>query len=579
MKPALEASPDALKSVRSALKNAPGRPSNASKALEEARRQGELLVVATLDQFNAAVAKKAEEKLNTPKSRLFADIGGHHMGVKSVGQATGIAEAGLQSNRKRHGSRATRKDEGAATKLKIAEHMKELQKSCANVTEWKSVCIKTYGKTWKTLKNILAGEAEWRSRMKAFKLGFGTTGSTAAKGTCSKGGRQVKKGGIGARRAGGGRKDRFWHFKMQVKAFMERERSQCHHVDKVDLVDEFLDSVKQELELVHERIADLEAKEGNGKKNEPGEEAKKPAEESEEQKELGEENKKPAEEATEQMKGEPKIKKKLSTQSLLQIALAGDCEKSLAAGFEGLRTSAEHVASLSPEELFEWKEELKNRIERLELNEKYKESFATRLLEGIGGKLMQPGRMTTLSMEEEEAGVQATWKQFDVCLWLAAFGEEEDLVRLVANPGEFMENRESAIIGFSDQIPVWVKIGRDKQVYCGNEVKKRKTTEDFTQLQQENKRRKLEDEDKKKTEKTPAEGAEEKEEVEEKTKEPAEEAAEKEEAEEDEEKVEVRIQDLQVEDPNADLGDADMEQEIEKVDEGGKAFKCPLKDI
>ena len=261
-------------------------------------------------------------------------------------------------------------------------------------------------------------------------------------------------------------------------------------------------------------------------------------------------------------------------QSLLQIALAGDSEKSVAAGFEGLRTSAEHVASLSEEELYEWQEELKNRIERLEMNEKYKESFGTRLLESTGGKLMQPGRMTTLSMEEEEAGVQATWKEFDACLWLAAFGEEEDLQRLVAQPGEFMENRESTIIGFSDQIPVWVKICRGKQVYCGHEVKKRKTTADFTQLQQEKKRRKLEDEDKKETEKTPAEGAEEKEEVEEKTKEPAEEAAEEEEAEEDEEKVEVRIQDLQVEDPNADLGDAGVEQEIKKVDEGGKALKC-----
>ncbi len=258
----------------------------------------------------------------------------------------------------------------------------------------------------------------------------------------------------------------------------------------------------------------------------------------------------------------------------MQIALAGDSEKSVAAGFEGLRTSAEHVASLSEEELYEWQEELKNRIERLEMHEKYKESFGTRLLESTGGKLMQPGRMTTLSMEEEEAGVQATWKEFDACLWLAAFGEEEDLQRLVAQPGEFMENRESTIIGFSDQIPVWVKICRGKQVYCGHEVKKRKTTADFTQLQQEKKRRKLEDEDKKETEKTPAEGAEEKEEVEEKTNEPAEEAAEKEQAEEDEEKFEVSIQDIQVEDPNADLGDAGVEQEINKVDEGGKALKC-----
>ena len=63
MKPALEASPDALVT---ALKNRRGRPSTATKALQEARRQGEMMVVATLDQFHAAVAKKSAEQLNKP---------------------------------------------------------------------------------------------------------------------------------------------------------------------------------------------------------------------------------------------------------------------------------------------------------------------------------------------------------------------------------------------------------------------------------------------------------------------------------------------------------------------------------
>ncbi len=87
-----------------------------------------------------------------------------------------------------------------------------------------------------------------------------------------------------------------------------------------------------------------------------------------------------------------------------------------------------------------------------------------------------------MSMEEEEEGVKATWKEFDAALWLAAFGSEEDLVKIVANPSEFMQQREGVVIGFSDQIPVWVKIGRAKQVYCGDEVKKRKSTEDFKEM-------------------------------------------------------------------------------------------------
>ena len=40
---------------------------------------------------------------------------------------------------------------------------------------------------------------------------------------------------------------------------------------------------------------------------------------------------------------------------------------------------------------------------------------------------MQPGRMRTLSMLEDEADVQATWMEFDAAVWFAAFGEENDL--------------------------------------------------------------------------------------------------------------------------------------------------------
>ena len=49
--------------------------------------------------------------------------------------------------------------------------------------------------------------------VKALKLGKGTTGSLAAKGTCSHGGRHLKLGGKGARVSGAGRKDKFRRMK------------------------------------------------------------------------------------------------------------------------------------------------------------------------------------------------------------------------------------------------------------------------------------------------------------------------------------------------------------------------------
>ena len=520
-----------------ALKRGPGRPSHAAKALEEARKAGELLVVATLEQWNAAVKKEAEELQKRPKSGKWPEAGG-----RTAGYSKNTED--MQSNRKRPGTAAKRKDEAIGTKLRMAEHMKELKKVCAKPSEWKALCCKTYSKTWKTLKLILDGEEEWRERMKELKIGYGSTGSTAAKGTCSKGGRFLKKGGVGARRRGAGRKDKFWHLKMQVKAFLETERSRCHHVDKVDLVEEFVDYAKQELELVNERIAYAAAPEGDEGKNDSGEENKEAAERNEGKEDAGEKNKEPAEEAAQKKEGAKNIVRK-STHELLQLATSGDFEEKIAAGFEGLRSSAEHVESLSPEELEEWQELLKNIIKRLNESVKYRESFGNRLLDNVGGKLMQPGRMTTLSMEEEEAGVKATWKEFDAALWLAAFGEEEDLMKLVASPEEFITHREDTVIGFSDQIPVWVKIGRGKQVYCGDELKKRKNTADFKEMQQNKKRAALDDEEEKKK--------------------PAEEAAEEKEAGDE---VTVNVQEILVEDPNAVLDDEDVEQKIEEVSGG-----------
>ena len=103
-----------------------------------------------------------------------------------------------------------------------------------------------------------------------------------------------------------------------------------------------------------------------------------------------------------------------------------------------------------------------------------------------------------------------------------------------------MHQRRRVVIGFSDQIPVWVKIGRGKQAYCGDEVKKRNNTEDFKEMQKKkradrainDKEAAEEDEEKKEAEEENKEAAEE---AEEDNKEAAEEAEEKKEADEEDE--------------------------------------------
>ena len=233
-------------------------------------------------------------------------------------------------------------------------------------------------------------------------LGFGFTGTTAAKGTCSK----------GARRSGAARTDKFHHLKMQVKVFLEKERSVSHYVDKVDLLEAFLYYCKLELELVQEKIA------------------------------AGFEDK-PKQKKDEEMDDEDTpYKNNESPHQLLQKAVSGDFEEQIAAGFEGLRSSEEHVKGMSQEELEEWEKELNDMIDRLQNSDQYRDIFAWRLLSGIGGKLMQPGRMSTLSMEEEEAGLKAKWKEFDAAMRLAAFGSKE-----VANPAGYMQQGQNVFLG------------------------------------------------------------------------------------------------------------------------------------
>ena len=123
-----------------------------------------------------------------------------------------------------------------------------------------------------------------------------------------------------------------------------------------------------------------------------------------------------------------------SVSSLLRIACTGDVEAAKAAGFEAIERSAEYFKTrLSQKDLEDWRHELAERIVRLTKTEKYRESFQSRLMASIGGKLMLPGRMSTLSMFEEEAGVKATWREFDAALSFAAFGDEKGFGKVVAN--------------------------------------------------------------------------------------------------------------------------------------------------
>ena len=422
-------------------KKGPGRLSNAALALQEARKKGEVLVLASLKDYNKAVEAAANVKMKLGECMRTREVKGNAK-TKMEGDHAVLIGVSPNSNRPLKGAAKKRNEEGAATKLEMAKQMERMKPGYADLKSWRKGMVKLYGKPWKQLKLVVEGKEEWEDRVKRLKLGKGSTGSTGANGTGSKGGRMLKKGGIGARNCGGGRKDKFSHIKIRVKHWLEKERSLCHHVDQVDLVEEFLEQCQDEVEECTKE-----------------EESKRKAEEKEE--------------------GDD-VKEKLVKKASWEVAVAGEMKVTPT---EDLVTAEEYVKQLEDPE--QWREMLQDRIDKLKSSVKYVETFGARLLRDIGAKLMKPGRMSVLSMEEEEQRVKATWRDFDAVLWLAAFGSEEDLAKYVGCPQKFMEDRSEVIIGFSDQIPVWVKIGRKKEVFCEREVKPRLESKDFLKMQKE----------------------------------------------------------------------------------------------
>ena len=447
VKPAIEENRKEILKAE-ALVRGRGRPTLASLALQEARKRGEVMVVAAVSDFNKVVEAEAAKMLamkDGSRSLVGAQQSEARM-VQTCAAGVGALLLVKNSNRALKGAAKQRNEEGAATKLEMAKQMLQMRPAFATEGDWKLSMCKLYKKPWKTLKPIVDGKKEWEKRVKDLKLGKGSTGTTAAKGTCCKGGRWLMKGGVGARATGGGRKDKFSHIKTRVKYWLEKERSLCHHVDKVDLVEEFLEQCEDEVEEC--------LKQESMNKNEEGEEVK-----------------------------DKNIVKKLS----FSAAVNGDVEVTSADA--DLITAEDYVQQL--EDVVQWRELLQDRILKLKSSEKYSDTFGGRLIRDIGAKLLQPGRMSVLSMEEEEQRVKATWKDFDVALWLAAFGAEDVLEKFVGSPQKFIEARSELIIGFSDQIPVWVKIGRKKEVFCEREVKPRLNSEDFRKLQKERLKKQL----------------------------------------------------------------------------------------
>ena len=117
----------------------------------------------------------------------------------------------------------------------------------------------------------------------------------------------------------------------------------------------------------------------------------------------------------------------------------------------------------------EWLEFTKGRLERIVEDDHDRDAYVTRLMAWMGAKNLAPQRYTELTEEEEALRAELTWQLFDYSLQLAAFGSEEELKGIVADPKKWIEERRRVVLVMSDQIPFWVGLGHRKTVYAAFE--------------------------------------------------------------------------------------------------------------
>ncbi len=347
-------------------KNPVGRPSAHMLAVREAEQKGEEVLKITRAELESKIESEVQLVLRSNCS-LSKGRPVEYSHVQ-CGEPTN------KSNRRILGAQAKRKELGAATKLVIAQELVKISKQSASEVEFRSAAVRRYGMTWKRLKHIWENVVVWKRLVEQMQLSK-VTG--AMKNSTSK---FKKRHGVGCRKKGGGRLDKFKHVKLRLKAWLEKEREHGHFVDKADLVIEFMEQCADEVEACSE----------------------------ERERRFADEMEKKCQEEKVPLQDMPKT---VAQSKCVQV---GKYYEKVLPGFEGMKSPEEHVKGLySVKQIETWKNDLQERICALAGSKKYRETFAGVLLKQMGAKLFQPKRMSLLSMEEEEARVKASWMQWD----------------------------------------------------------------------------------------------------------------------------------------------------------------------
>ena len=141
--------------------------------------------------------------------------------------------------------------------------------------------------------------------------------------------------------------------------------------------------------------------------------------------------------------------------------------KGKAEAFEIGQDGAEPLSVLEQEQM----KRLSTRFASFEKHPKNRLDFQTELAQRLGAKLLKPQRLCNLTTEEEAHRFKCTIQCQDEAMWILAFGEDNELSLHFSDPEFVKNNRENAVLLFSDQVPWWVKVKSCRQLYTAKETR------------------------------------------------------------------------------------------------------------
>ena len=138
---------------------------------------------------------------------------------------------------------------------------------------------------------------------------------------------------------------------------------------------------------------------------------------------------------------------------------------------------ARSEARMKEEENAQQRRLLKDRIgrgkrQKMSLEKpKNQERRAKHLMSWMGAKVQTPNLVTQLSEVEQQVRAELTWNQFDFQTWQMSSKKGELYHEMFAQPEKAKKHVHQCALGFSDQIPLWVKKPSSKEVFAGFELR------------------------------------------------------------------------------------------------------------